>query len=353
MPLFSVADNAVETLTAGSFQASYAERDIQMWADRHPALVNEGRPMLSLGCEISTHHGHAIDNLFLDADGCLVAAEMKRGKTPRDVVAQALDYAAYINGLGWPQVEALCLRRQGKALDDAFPALFGVKLVRGEKPKHRLLIVAESYDPRVYDAALYLINAGMRLALLQFSYFDLKGRSLLSLETTLGEIPIPAPVTATPSEDTGGASVDHGYDNWLLGSIAQALPGIAAAQHWPLRISVNKKSVTFASYDWPTTLGECQLRVDIFSRHRVVICLYFRKEAAADLRELIETRRDEWAGAFPAEFLASGSDSVTVTLAVQFSRPAMGDAAALDALTRAVEGMTKAMVPIVTDYFRR
>ena len=64
--------------------------------------------MQSLGRETETQHGHAIDNLFLDGDGHLVVAELKRGKSPRDVTAQAVDYGAYVSRLDWERIDALC-----------------------------------------------------------------------------------------------------------------------------------------------------------------------------------------------------------------------------------------------------
>src|SRR3954466_11944322 len=103
MRLFTVTEDQVSPLSADSFQATHNEERIQKWVDTYPALINDGQPMLSLGTEIVTRHNHYIDNLFLDADGTVVAAEIKRGRTPRDVVAQTLDYAAFISTLDWPE----------------------------------------------------------------------------------------------------------------------------------------------------------------------------------------------------------------------------------------------------------
>lgn len=194
MVLFGVDGDAVEVLRAGRFADSYAEQRIQAWADACPAFVNDGHAMLSLGTEIITRHGHAIDNLFIDGQGVLVAVEMKRGRTPRDVVAQVLDYAAHLSRLEWPEVDALCRKRHGLALDDAFWRTFARPLGQSGKPSHRLAILAESYDPRTLDAARYLIEGGLPLVLLQFTYVPVGERAVLDVRPVLGTLPETGPI---------------------------------------------------------------------------------------------------------------------------------------------------------------
>ena len=88
--LFTQSGDSIRVLSPTSFQKTHVEEDLQRWADANPHLLNEGAAMLSLGMEIPTRHDHWIDNLFVDANGCLVVAELKRGVTPRDVTATTL-----------------------------------------------------------------------------------------------------------------------------------------------------------------------------------------------------------------------------------------------------------------------
>ena len=85
--LFHVADGGPQVLRPVPFQEGHKEEDLQRWADANPHFFNNGLTMLSLGMEIPTAHGHSIDNLYLDGNGHLVVAELKRGKSPRDVTA--------------------------------------------------------------------------------------------------------------------------------------------------------------------------------------------------------------------------------------------------------------------------
>ena len=103
-----------------------------------------------------------------DGNACLVVAELKRGPTPKEVIAQVVNYAAYVSQLKWPDVAEIGRKYRGIDLDAAYRDCFGWSLVKPDKVDHRLLILAESYDPRVTDAAVYLINQGTPLTLLGF-----------------------------------------------------------------------------------------------------------------------------------------------------------------------------------------
>ena len=54
-----------------------------------------GMDLLILGRQVPTSHGGYIDLLALDADGRAHVLELKRDRTPRYVVAQALDYGSW------------------------------------------------------------------------------------------------------------------------------------------------------------------------------------------------------------------------------------------------------------------
>ena len=52
-----------------------------------------------IGKQEDTGFGGRIDLLAITPDGSLVLIELKRARTPRDVVAQALDYASWAEKL--------------------------------------------------------------------------------------------------------------------------------------------------------------------------------------------------------------------------------------------------------------
>lgn len=68
------------------------ESRLESWVMDEPNIL--GLDVVIIGQQVATDFGGFIDLLAIDAGGDLVVIELKRGRTPREVVAQALDYAA-------------------------------------------------------------------------------------------------------------------------------------------------------------------------------------------------------------------------------------------------------------------
>lgn len=66
-----------------------------------------GLDLLVVGRQVATAYAGFVDILGLDADAQIHVIELKRDRTPRDVVAQALDYGAWAAGLTREGVSAL------------------------------------------------------------------------------------------------------------------------------------------------------------------------------------------------------------------------------------------------------
>jgi RecB family endonuclease NucS len=54
---------------------------------------------LVFGRQVPTAYGKYIDLLAMDRDGRLIVLELKRNRTPREVVAQLLDYGSWVKDL--------------------------------------------------------------------------------------------------------------------------------------------------------------------------------------------------------------------------------------------------------------
>ena len=69
-----------------------------------PQLLSD--EWMLIGRQEGTGFGGRIDLLAIAPDGTLVLIEIKRDRTPREVVAQALDYASWVQKLGSDDVGA-------------------------------------------------------------------------------------------------------------------------------------------------------------------------------------------------------------------------------------------------------
>lgn len=78
------------------------EERLEEWLRGDIGLLSDD--LLVIGSQIA-RYGVPLDLLAVDRDGNLVVVELKRDRTPRDVVAQALDYASWVQELGREDVE--------------------------------------------------------------------------------------------------------------------------------------------------------------------------------------------------------------------------------------------------------
>ena len=74
-----------------------SEQKLEEMIVRDPRILSS--EWLLIGRQEITSHGGRIDLLAIAPDGSLVLIELKRDRTPREIVAQALDYASWVEQL--------------------------------------------------------------------------------------------------------------------------------------------------------------------------------------------------------------------------------------------------------------
>ncbi|WP_256332786.1 endonuclease NucS domain-containing protein [Streptomyces sp. 2131.1] len=145
-----------------------------------------GKPLLLVGRQVQTDHGKVIDLLGMDAEGALHVLELKRDRTPREVVAQLLDYGSWVQDLSNEQVREIYSayarsRRLGEELDEAFALRFGSSPPEELNSTHTLTVVASEVDAATERIVTYLASGyQVPLNVLFFRYFEDEGRSYLA-----------------------------------------------------------------------------------------------------------------------------------------------------------------------------
>lgn len=165
------------SVTAVEQSALDSEKRLEDWICKDLTLLGEN--LMLIGRQVQTTSG-PLDILAMDGDGNLVLAELKRRKTPRDVVAQVLDYASWISERRLEDVEQLIRSFRKLELSTAFHDHFGYDLPETSCERHRLLIVAAELDDASERILRYLqeiheidINAVF------FSVFKVAGQQVL------------------------------------------------------------------------------------------------------------------------------------------------------------------------------
>jgi hypothetical protein len=118
---------------------------------------------LLIGRQVYTDFGKYIDLLAVDATGSIIVIELKKHKTPRDVVAQSIDYAAWVEGLPSERIAQIYqayaeqYHLAHKTFDEAFKAKFGSTPVEDEiNQTHQIVIVAAELDASTERIINYL-----------------------------------------------------------------------------------------------------------------------------------------------------------------------------------------------------
>ena len=108
MRVFSVgSDGRFTEYERVPFEADHEESILEEWLESNPDGVFEDGPLLIIGRQVPTDLGKSIDLLGVDREGNVVVVELKRDRTSRDVIAQALEYAAFAAKLDAAALEGI------------------------------------------------------------------------------------------------------------------------------------------------------------------------------------------------------------------------------------------------------
>ncbi|MBA3362197.1 MAG: DUF4268 domain-containing protein [Acidimicrobiia bacterium] len=217
-----------------------AEALIESAVESAPDLL--GVDVLIIGQQVQTPSG-PLDLLAIDAAGQLVVVENKRDRTPREVLAQTIDYAAFIATMTFDEVLTIyqTYRAHSGVLDadlvEAFEERFGEPLdTLADTP--RMIIVASRLDDsteRMIDFLADRFGVPVNAALFQPFAGGLVGRTWLRPEES---IRLQSRAANTESREEAKLF----WDAWLpVGR--QALPGIRLPANGPRSVLIKRRIV--------------------------------------------------------------------------------------------------------------
>ena len=163
-----------------SNQISLEER-LENWLATNISVLDPS--LLVIGKQVHTDFAGVIDLLCLDSAGDTVVVELKKGKTPREVAAQVLDYASWVKDLSHERIADIAARHFGDSdvLASAFQERFEKPLPDELNLGHRSLIVAESMDASTERIVRYLSSMNVPINVVTIQHFkDKFDRSILA-----------------------------------------------------------------------------------------------------------------------------------------------------------------------------
>ena len=174
------------------FQAGHTEKTLHDWLASNPEGILEDNDLLIIGSEVPTDLGKYVDLLGVDRDGNVVVVELKRGRTPRDTIAQALEYAAFSERLDAEQLETLYRdymddeslnfaedHKNYFELDESHAVTFN--------KDQRIAIVGHRVTPEIRQTAQFLNSKGVSVTCIEFAFFQTEGGArLISQDIVIG-----------------------------------------------------------------------------------------------------------------------------------------------------------------------
>jgi len=181
--LYKIAD---DQLVKAPRKALAKEKLIETWVASDLKLVGIGGVVL--GNQVVTDHGKYIDILAMDQEGNTIIIELKRNRTPRDVVAQVLDYASWVCKLSTADVHELTHKYRGQNLSELYQECFGQSIPDTLNTSHQMLIVASEFDEDSKRIVEYLSeehNVGINASF--FNIFEQDGSEWLTTDFLLDQ----------------------------------------------------------------------------------------------------------------------------------------------------------------------
>lgn len=177
------------------FQVEHEEAILEDWLEQNPDGILEDGKLLVIGRQINTNLGSTIDLLAIDRVGDVVVIELKRDRTPRDTLAQALEYGSFAEQLDTDQLQAILqsyMNDESLTLAEYHRKYFDLapdEAVAFNKDQ-RIVIVGQRVTSEVRQTASFLRSKGIRVTCVEFSFFQSDGGTkLLSQEIVVGSEP--------------------------------------------------------------------------------------------------------------------------------------------------------------------
>jgi len=194
MKLFTIDKNGkFEPFVEENFKIGNREIDLEKLLEINPEYYFDNAQILIIGRQVTTNLNTFIDLLGVDEAGNTVVIELKRDKTPRETIAQLLEYASFVDNLDYDQLNQIYQNYSGEeiGLENYHLEFFKNGLIKSAiswNKLSKLMIVAQDITPEIRQTSLYLRKKGIDVYCLEFKYFvNTSGQKMISSDFIVGE----------------------------------------------------------------------------------------------------------------------------------------------------------------------
>lgn len=190
------------------------EKHLESWITQDPSIISDD--LLLIGRQRQTRFGTIVDLMGLNSHGDIVMVELKRNKTSREMIAQALEYAAWASSLSYQEVIEIADEFLGSedALEEAFREKFGVELPDTLNQAQQIVLVAMSIKESTAAVVEYLAeNYGVAINAIGLSMVEVNGSKILLRDAVIEHDESTPPATRKRAKKTTSEELlNKGHD---------------------------------------------------------------------------------------------------------------------------------------------
>ncbi len=174
------------------FKTKNKEIDLEDILENNPEYFFENSKILIIGRQVTTNLNTFVDLLGIDESGNTVVIELKRDKTPRETLAQLIEYASFVDNLDYEQLNEIYSEYSGEeiGLEEYHHEYFETTSEQNISwnKLSKLVIVAQDITSEIKQASLYLRRKGIDVYCIEFKYFmNNEGTKMISSDFVVGD----------------------------------------------------------------------------------------------------------------------------------------------------------------------
>ncbi len=152
--VWQISDNHIKAVEDAALASEHVESELEDWIVECPDIL--GDDLLIIARQKDVVGVGRLDLLAIQPDGELVIVELKRNMAPREAVAQALDYASWLDKVSEQDLLEIAEDYLHSPLDAAFVDKFGKDMPTISSHNHRILLVGSGLDAAAERIINYL-----------------------------------------------------------------------------------------------------------------------------------------------------------------------------------------------------
>lgn len=162
------------------------EEEIEDFIEHHPEILE--KEMFVIGRQVETTEKTRIDLLGLDKEGNLIIMELKKDKSPRDVVSQILEYAVWAEKIQYEDLNRIASSKYLNGHENLWKKYekdFG-NVPDYFNEKQKLYIVSEKIDRKTEQVSRYLRRQGVDISCIELNFYEYEDQKLADTRIIVG-----------------------------------------------------------------------------------------------------------------------------------------------------------------------